>query len=174
MTEILFSLSTAKKTVRQGLGQTVTVARAELFKATQKALIGKNMSVAVSILGGASTLVTSYVARTKGTNELRASKSRARALDRFYKGYSGTTLEASQSMRTWATKVGSGCGSNVGVGRTQRNGNVHLQYTEENMSGCGYIIIVEDSDTTVLVPATHSPVTYHKIMGAYANVLARG
>ncbi|KAI0264538.1 hypothetical protein BGY98DRAFT_927973, partial [Russula aff. rugulosa BPL654] len=35
------------------------------------------------ILGGASTLVTSYMARTKGTNELRASKSSARALDRF-------------------------------------------------------------------------------------------
>ncbi|KAI0274267.1 hypothetical protein BGY98DRAFT_920920, partial [Russula aff. rugulosa BPL654] len=33
--------------------------------------------------GGASTLVTSYMARTKCTNELRASKSRARALDHF-------------------------------------------------------------------------------------------
>ena len=27
------------------------------------------------------------------------------------------------------------------------------------MSGCGYIVIVEDSDTTVPVLATHSPVT---------------
>ena len=32
------------------------------------------------------------------------------------------------------------------------------------MSGCVYIIIVEDSDTTVLVSATHSPVTSGKLV----------
>ena len=32
------------------------------------------------------------------------------------------------------------------------------------MSGCGYIVFVEDSDTTVPVPATHLPVTSGKLV----------
>ena len=41
------------------------------------------MSVAVSILGGASTLVASFMTRTNGTNEPQASKYCAQALDHF-------------------------------------------------------------------------------------------
>ncbi|KAI0264578.1 hypothetical protein BGY98DRAFT_939831 [Russula aff. rugulosa BPL654] len=214
MTEIL----TAKKTVRQRLDKTVAVARAGLFKATQKALSGKNTSVAVSILGGASTLVTSYMARMKGTNELRASKSRTRAVDRFIngfrlslKGYSGTTLEASQSIGHGQQKCGAGVDPNVGIGgRTERKWECPPTVYGGKMSRCSYIVIVEDSDTTVPVPATHLPVTsgqlrhdvskdrvwcyrksidllfegiptskgvistYHKVIGAHANVLPRG
>jgi hypothetical protein len=32
------------------------------------------------------------------------------------------------------------------------------------MSGCGYIVIVEDSGTTLPVPATHLPVTSGKLV----------
>ncbi|KAH9053999.1 hypothetical protein EDB83DRAFT_2225636 [Lactarius deliciosus] len=44
---------------------------------------GKNKSVAISILSGVSTFVTSYSACTRGSDERQASLLRAEALDRF-------------------------------------------------------------------------------------------
>jgi hypothetical protein len=40
-------------------------------------------SVAISILGGASTLIASYLARTKGSNEPQLSRNRSQALKHF-------------------------------------------------------------------------------------------
>ncbi|KAI0268502.1 hypothetical protein BGY98DRAFT_1101511 [Russula aff. rugulosa BPL654] len=93
--------SLREKNCRQRLDQTVTVARAELFKATQKAkfqaggakrclrstspdgtALGAALAVKFSILGGASTLVTSYMARTKARTSYEL-RNPARALDRF-------------------------------------------------------------------------------------------
>ncbi|KAI0247241.1 hypothetical protein BJV78DRAFT_1133658 [Lactifluus subvellereus] len=47
------------------------------------ALSGKSSSVAISILGGASTLAASYLARTRGSNEPEFSLLRAKALNQF-------------------------------------------------------------------------------------------
>ncbi|KAI0259183.1 hypothetical protein BC834DRAFT_784690, partial [Gloeopeniophorella convolvens] len=47
------------------------------------ALSGKSTSVAISILGGASTLAASYLARARGSNEPEFSLLRAKALDHF-------------------------------------------------------------------------------------------
>ncbi|KAH8990663.1 hypothetical protein EDB86DRAFT_1758057 [Lactarius hatsudake] len=46
-------------------------------------LSGKNTSVAISVLGGAATLVASYLARMRSSSEPEASRSRAKDLDRF-------------------------------------------------------------------------------------------
>ncbi|KAH9056323.1 hypothetical protein EDB87DRAFT_1261554 [Lactarius vividus] len=46
-------------------------------------LSGKNTSVAISILGGAATLVASYMARMRSSSEPEASRFRAKTLDRF-------------------------------------------------------------------------------------------
>ncbi|KAH9992164.1 hypothetical protein BJV77DRAFT_945650, partial [Russula vinacea] len=54
-----------------------------LTTALGAALSGKKTSVAVSILGGASTLVASFLARTKSSNEPQTSLFRAQALDHF-------------------------------------------------------------------------------------------
>ncbi|KAH9974921.1 hypothetical protein BGW80DRAFT_1298975 [Lactifluus volemus] len=47
------------------------------------ALSGKSSSIAISILGGASTLAASYLARARGSNEPEFSLLRARALNQF-------------------------------------------------------------------------------------------
>jgi len=57
------------------------------------ALSGKSTSVAISILGGASTLVASYLARTKGSNEPQVSLIRAQALDHFLREIEAFVLD---------------------------------------------------------------------------------
>ncbi|KAA1470791.1 hypothetical protein DENSPDRAFT_752522, partial [Dentipellis sp. KUC8613] len=47
------------------------------------ALTGKSTSVAISILGGAATLVASYLARARGSNEPEQSLLRVQALEHF-------------------------------------------------------------------------------------------
>ncbi|KAI0300683.1 hypothetical protein B0F90DRAFT_1722372 [Multifurca ochricompacta] len=47
------------------------------------ALSGKSSSVAISVLGGASTIAASYLARTRGTNEPELSLLRAKSLNQF-------------------------------------------------------------------------------------------
>jgi len=54
-----------------------------LTTALGAALSGKNTSVAISILGGASTLIASFLARAKGSNEPQMSFLRAQALEHF-------------------------------------------------------------------------------------------
>lgn len=54
-----------------------------LTTALGAALSGKNTAVAISTLGGASTLVASYLARSRSTNEPEASRTKADALKHF-------------------------------------------------------------------------------------------
>lgn len=54
-----------------------------LTTALGAALSGKNTSVAISTLGGASTLVASYLARSRSTNEPQASREKADRLNHF-------------------------------------------------------------------------------------------
>ncbi|KAF8261583.1 hypothetical protein EI94DRAFT_1810038 [Lactarius quietus] len=54
-----------------------------LTTALGAALSGKHTSVAISTLGGASTLVASYLARSRSTNEPETSRNRAAALKHF-------------------------------------------------------------------------------------------
>jgi hypothetical protein len=64
-----------------------------LTTALGAALSGKKTSVAVSILGGASTLVASFLARTKSSNEPQTSLFRAQALDHFLREISAFNLD---------------------------------------------------------------------------------
>jgi hypothetical protein len=58
------------------------------------------------MLGGASTLVASYLARTKGTNEPQASKSRVRALDHFIREIEAFDLDHGHEMGDkWDDKI---------------------------------------------------------------------
>ncbi|KAI0285711.1 hypothetical protein BC826DRAFT_918505 [Russula brevipes] len=109
-----------EKTVGQRMKQTIVSATGEHTKATQKAmwtgrvqgtamalqiligalttglgaaLSGKSTSVAISILGGASTLVASYLARTKSSNQPQASRLRAQALDHFLREINAFVLD---------------------------------------------------------------------------------
>lgn len=60
----------------------------------------------ISLLGGASTLVASYLARTKGTNEPQASRSRARALDHFLREIEAFDLDHGHEMGDkWDEKI---------------------------------------------------------------------
>ncbi|KAI0259181.1 hypothetical protein BC834DRAFT_974503 [Gloeopeniophorella convolvens] len=54
-----------------------------LTTALGAALSGKSTSVAISILGGSSTIIASYMARTRGSNEPDFSLLRAKALNHF-------------------------------------------------------------------------------------------
>jgi hypothetical protein len=54
-----------------------------LTTALGAALSGKNTSIAISTLGGASTLVASYLARSRSTNEPQASREKADRLNHF-------------------------------------------------------------------------------------------
>jgi SMODS and SLOG-associating 2TM effector domain len=59
------------------------------------------------MLGGASTLVASYLARTKGTNEPQASKYRAKALDHFLREIESFDLDHGHEMGDkWDEKIG--------------------------------------------------------------------
>ena len=58
------------------------------------------------MLGGASTLVASYLARTKGTNEPQASRFRARALDHFLREIEAFDLDHGHEMGDkWDDKI---------------------------------------------------------------------
>jgi hypothetical protein len=58
------------------------------------------------MLGGASTLVASYLARTKGTNEPQASKYRAKALDHFLREIEAFDLDHGHEMGDkWDEKI---------------------------------------------------------------------
>ena len=62
--------------------------------------------MAISLLGGASTLVASYLARTKGTNEPQASKYRAKALDHFLREIEAFDLDHGHEMGDkWDDKI---------------------------------------------------------------------
>jgi hypothetical protein len=58
------------------------------------------------MLGGASTLVASYLARTKGTNEPQASKYRVQALDHFLREIEAFDLDHGYEMGDkWDDKI---------------------------------------------------------------------
>jgi len=109
-----------EKTVGQRLAPTSAIAAEELARATKKAIFtgwaqnialglqvlvgalttalgaalsGKNTAVAISILGATSTLITSYLARTKGSNEPQTSLLRAQALEHFLREIEGFILD---------------------------------------------------------------------------------
>ncbi|KAI0065212.1 hypothetical protein BV25DRAFT_1822345 [Artomyces pyxidatus] len=64
-----------------------------LTTALGAALSGKQTSVAISILGGSSTLLASYLARARGSNEPEASMTRVRALAHFLREVRGFELD---------------------------------------------------------------------------------
>lgn len=152
-----------ERSVGQRVDPTISAARAEFFKATHKAqltgwaqniaialqvLIGalttalgaalsgkKTSSVAISMLGGASTLVASYLARTKGTNEPEASKYRARALDHFLREIEAFDLDHGHEMgNKWDEKIS---GFRLGLERILGNnpGSVTVNAEGTNPSG---------------------------------------
>jgi hypothetical protein len=64
-----------------------------LTTALGAALSGKNTSVAISTLGGAATVVASYLARSRSSNEPAASRDRATALSHFLREIKGFQLD---------------------------------------------------------------------------------
>jgi len=122
-----------EKTVGQRLAPTSVVAAEELAKATKKAtltgwaqnialglqvlvgalttalgaaLSGKNTSVAISILGATSTLITSYLARMRGSNEPQTSLLRAQTLDHFLREIEGFILDHGHEVEDkWDDKI---------------------------------------------------------------------
>jgi len=64
-----------------------------LTTALGAALSGKRSSVAISILGGASTLVASFLARARGSNEPEVSLLRAKALKHFVREINGFIMD---------------------------------------------------------------------------------
>ncbi|KAI0285712.1 hypothetical protein BC826DRAFT_1050814 [Russula brevipes] len=109
-----------ERTVGQRLEPTILTANEELARATKKAmwsswaenvalalqvlfgtlttavgaaLGGKNSVVGIALLGGASTLVASYLARTKGSNEPQFSLLRSQALKHFLREIESFVLD---------------------------------------------------------------------------------
>lgn len=77
-----------------------------LTTALGAALSGKNTSVAISILGGASTFVASYLARMRGSNEPQTSLLRAKALSHFLREIDAFALDHGHEVgREWDDKV---------------------------------------------------------------------
>ncbi|KAH9056320.1 hypothetical protein EDB87DRAFT_1261254 [Lactarius vividus] len=77
-----------------------------LTTALGAALSGKNTSVAISILGGASTFVASYLARMRGSNEPQTSLLRAKALNHFLREIQAFALDHGHEVgREWDEKV---------------------------------------------------------------------
>ncbi|KAI9451242.1 hypothetical protein F5148DRAFT_552699 [Russula earlei] len=77
-----------------------------LTTALGAALSGKNTSVAISILGGTSTLVASYLARTKGSNEPQQSQQRSQALDHFLREINSFVLDHGHEVgNKWDDKI---------------------------------------------------------------------
>ena len=63
-------------------------------------------SVAVSVLGGASTLVASFLARTKSSNEPQTSQFRAQALDHFLREIAAFKLDHGHEVgEMWDDKI---------------------------------------------------------------------
>jgi len=122
-----------EKTVGQRLAPTSVIAAEELAKATKQAtltgwaqnialglqvlvgalttalgaaLSGKNTSVAISILGATSTLITSYLARMRGSNEPQTSLLRAQTLDHFLREIEGFILDHGHEVEDkWDDKI---------------------------------------------------------------------
>jgi len=77
-----------------------------LTTALGAALSGKNTAVAISILGAASTLVASYLARTKGSNEPQASWLRAQTLEYFLRDINAFVLDhGHESGEKWDEQI---------------------------------------------------------------------
>jgi len=121
------------KTVGERLEPTIVSADLEFYKATKQAtvtgwaqnialglqifigalttalgaaLTGKKTSVAVSVLGGASTLVASFLARTKSSNEPQTSQFRAQALDHFLREIAAFKLDHGHEVgEMWDDKI---------------------------------------------------------------------
>ncbi|KAI0276215.1 hypothetical protein BGY98DRAFT_919677 [Russula aff. rugulosa BPL654] len=90
----------------QNVALALQVLLGALTTALGAALSGKDTSVAVSILGGASTLVASFLARTKGTNEPQASTFRAQALDHFLREIEAFDLDHGHEFgNKWDDKI---------------------------------------------------------------------
>ncbi|KAI9455704.1 hypothetical protein BJY52DRAFT_1279301 [Lactarius psammicola] len=77
-----------------------------LTTALGAALSGKSTSVAISILGGSSTFVASYLARMRGSNEPQTSLLRAKALNHFLREIQAFALDHGHEVgREWDEKV---------------------------------------------------------------------
>ena len=87
------------------------------------------------MLGGASTLVASYLARTKGTNEPQASKYRAGALDHFLREIEAFDLDhGHEKGDKWDEKIS---GFRLGLEKILGNhpGSVTVNAEGNNSSG---------------------------------------
>ncbi|KAI0259182.1 hypothetical protein BC834DRAFT_643802 [Gloeopeniophorella convolvens] len=77
-----------------------------LTTALGAALSGHKTSVAISILGGASTVVATGLARMRGSNEPEASLLRAKALDHFVREVRAFTLDHGHEMgHVWDERI---------------------------------------------------------------------
>ncbi|KAH8990669.1 hypothetical protein EDB86DRAFT_2938702 [Lactarius hatsudake] len=77
-----------------------------LTTALGAALSGKNTSVAISILGGAATLIASYLARMRSSNEPESSRNRADALNHFLREIKGFQMDHGHEFgHEWDDKI---------------------------------------------------------------------
>ncbi|KAI9435144.1 hypothetical protein H4582DRAFT_1817848, partial [Lactarius indigo] len=77
-----------------------------LTTALGAALSGKNTSVAISILGGAATLIASYLARMRSSNEPESSRLRADALNHFLREIKGFQMDHGHELgHEWDEKI---------------------------------------------------------------------
>ncbi|KAH9025212.1 hypothetical protein EDB85DRAFT_1984395 [Lactarius pseudohatsudake] len=77
-----------------------------LTTALGAALSGKNTSVAISILGGAATILASYLARMRSSNEPESSRNRADALNHFLREIRGFQMDHGHELgHEWDEKI---------------------------------------------------------------------
>lgn len=77
-----------------------------LTTALGAALSGKNTSVAISILGGAATILASYLARMRSSNEPESSRNRADALNHFLREIKGFQMDHGHELgHEWDEKI---------------------------------------------------------------------
>ncbi|KAH9056325.1 hypothetical protein EDB87DRAFT_1687659 [Lactarius vividus] len=97
-----------------------------LTTALGAALSGKNTSVAISILGGAATLIASYLARMRSSNEPESSRNRADALNHFLREIKGFQMDHGHELgHEWDEKIN---GFRLGLEKTlgSRPGSVTI------------------------------------------------
>ncbi|KAI9436402.1 hypothetical protein BJY52DRAFT_1158895 [Lactarius psammicola] len=77
-----------------------------LTTALGAALSGKNTAVAISILGGASTILASYLARMRSSNEPEGSRLRENALNHFLREIKGFQMDHGHDVgREWDERI---------------------------------------------------------------------
>jgi hypothetical protein len=71
------------------------------------AVTGREVSIITSIMGGLSTLVASFLARARGSNEPEGSRTKARALEHFIREVESVVLDRGWRVNVSACALGS-------------------------------------------------------------------